>query len=106
VQDDSDTKRAVRTALRSIEAMAVEPPSEESCQHMAAAVQQVAFAIEKLIAKVEKLESRPKHLPKNRAGHQTITGARLLLAGSVTLFLLDWRFAGQASNRSPLTHST
>jgi len=58
MEDESDTKRAVRTALRSLEAMAVEPPSEESCQHMAAAVQQLAFAIEKLIAKVEELERR------------------------------------------------
>ena len=56
--DDSDTKRAVRTALRSLEAMASQPPSEESCQLMAAAVQQLAFAIEKLIAKVEELERR------------------------------------------------
>ena len=58
MQDDSDTKRAVRTALRSLEAMASEPPSEESCRLMAAAVQQLAFAIEKLIAKVEELERK------------------------------------------------
>lgn len=43
-----DVKRAVRTALRSIEATGTNPPKEESCQHMAAAIQQLAFAVDKL----------------------------------------------------------
>ena len=44
-----DLKRAPRTALRSIEAIGADLPKEESCRHMAAAVRQLAFAIDKLV---------------------------------------------------------
>jgi hypothetical protein len=48
MEQSEEVKRAVRTAMRSIEAAQVEPPTEEPCQHMAAASQQLAFAVDKL----------------------------------------------------------
>ena len=48
MEQADDVKRAVRTALRSIEAAEADPPKDESSQHMAAALQQLAFAVGRL----------------------------------------------------------
>lgn len=58
MEQADDVKRAVRTALRSIEAAEIEASKDESTQHMVNAVHQMAFAIEKLIAKMEEFEHR------------------------------------------------
>jgi len=52
-----DVKRAVRAALRAIQATNDQQPSEKPCQHMAAAIQQLAFAVEKLVNLIE--QSKP-----------------------------------------------
>jgi len=55
-EPENDVKQAVRTALRSIKAAAVETSKEECCGHLAAAVEQLAFAVEKLTGQVETLQ--------------------------------------------------
>jgi hypothetical protein len=49
MEQANDVKRAVRTALRSIEVVGGDPPNEESSRHMAAAIQQLTFAVDKLV---------------------------------------------------------
>jgi hypothetical protein len=48
MEQSDDVKRAIRTALRAIEAAESEPPKEELRQHMDAAIQQLRFAVDKL----------------------------------------------------------
>jgi hypothetical protein len=48
-QQSEEVKRAVRTALRAIEAAETDLPADESSEHMAAAIQQLTFAVDKLI---------------------------------------------------------
>jgi hypothetical protein len=43
-----DVKRAVRTALRAIEAAETNLPRQESAEHVAAAIHQLNFALAKL----------------------------------------------------------
>jgi hypothetical protein len=49
MEEVDDLKRALRTALRSIEAIGADLPNDESCRHMAAAVRQLTFAVDKLV---------------------------------------------------------
>jgi len=44
-----EVKRAIRTALRSVEAVECKPPKDEACQHISAAINQLRFAVDVLI---------------------------------------------------------
>jgi hypothetical protein len=58
VEQADDLERVVRTALRSIEAAEIQASKDESNRHIVDAIHQMAFAIEKLIAKMEEFERR------------------------------------------------
>jgi hypothetical protein len=49
MEQSEEVKRAVRTAMRSIAATQGDPPSEEPDQRMATAIQQLAFAVDKMV---------------------------------------------------------
>ena len=55
-----DVKRIVRAALQSIDASGEQQPSEEPCKNMAAAIQQLAFAVDQLITLIEHDPARAK----------------------------------------------
>lgn len=48
MEQANDVKRAVRAALRSLEAAQSDPPPEERSKYIEAAIQQLVFAVEKL----------------------------------------------------------
>jgi len=58
MEQADDLERVLRTALRAIEAAEIHPSNDESYQHMADAIHQLAFAIEKLVAKMEEFERK------------------------------------------------
>jgi hypothetical protein len=49
MEEHEEVRRAVRTAIRSIQSVEADLPKDTPSQQIAAAIQQLAFAVEKLV---------------------------------------------------------
>jgi hypothetical protein len=56
---DSEMKRAIRTALRSVETAQGDVSSELAVEHLAAAVHQLSFVVSRLTDELAKIKKGP-----------------------------------------------